>query len=1008
MRVALLSHNARYGDAIGRQVAAKTVFFRDRGADVRVYVECAHQLHPTLDPFVQVVDAATPLSIIASDIRPCDLVSVEFGQHYRLAEVMPLLAGGRARVLFDYHGVTPPEFAAGNREALRAGQQWRGLSWFADEVIVHSRYMQRELTSAIRMPLERARVAPLWVEATSRSFTSSRYLQRRIGNDHAQVALFVGRVAPNKRISVLIEALAHLRTSFPKLHVAIVGNAEGAYSEEADRCRKLAAQLGVSDRVHLIGAISDADLAAAYASADLFVMPSVHEGFCLPVLEAMEHGVPVIAAAATALPETLSGAGLLFEPDDADDLAQQMTRVLGNNNSSSEIRSTQKVAFVVPDYGSKVLGGAERSMRSAALALCRAGWEVEVFALGSADSYVVEDGVRVWRFTAESFESCRVQETDAARILESRPYSKALLLQLQERAGEFAAIITGPYGSGLAWRVAQLLPAKTILAPCFHDEPLSRTRMVRETYRRVGGLLFHSPEERNLSHTELGVSLPNDVVMGACLEPISTSQRPVAGRRPYVLYAGRYCREKNVPLLLDWQRRYEAERPGRFDYLFAGGGDTPIPSTSPWRDLGFLSNDEKAAMIGGAAALVQLSCNESLSLVALEAWQQGVPLIGHRQCNVVAGMVERADGGVCVSNYEDFRRCLDDLLERPDAWRKFGQHGRALVRDEFESPELFVQRILEVLENASVPLVDLMHRRGRQRATGFRPDEWERFYSALVDRVLHQEPLGPNESVHVRPRGGRMTIHARAVQRKLPMEIENTGNVPVANSLLRPALLWSIVCTEGGEPAASPAATRLADWLNPGQSTPMFLKVRLPELPGEYRLGIALRREDEAAPAIGDCDVQYPLIIDDTESTQKSDSLLDRLREALAEAERLQDLPDNYTDVTTGSLAKIKQRVKQKLLHQFKTAYVDVLSRQQTDWNRQMLTVVQELAECVTLLEHTAVVGSAGDPASDLARLITRLQRGVRNAVDRIETLEERVQRLEALARQGAPARMQE
>jgi hypothetical protein len=80
--------------------------------------------------------------------------------------------------------------------------------------------------------------------------------------------------------------------------------------------------------------------------------------------------------------------------------------------------------------------------------------------------------------------------------------------------------------------------------------------------------------------------------------------------------------------------------------------------------------------------------------------------------------------------------------------------------------------------------------------------------------------------------------------------------------------------------------------------------------------------------------------------------LLDNVQQDLDAARHSQTLPDDYLDVTQGMLARLKRRIKQKLLHNFKTAYVDVLSRRQSAFNRQMLRAVTELAECCTLLDQ--------------------------------------------------------
>jgi len=1018
MRVALLSHNARYGDAIGRQVAAKAAFFRDRGADVRVYVECGRQLHPTLDPYALVVDDATPLNDIAADIRACDLAIVEFGHHYRLAEILPLLAGARVRTIFDYHGVTPPEFAAGNGEALRAGQRWRALAWFADEITVHSRFMKRELQEATGVPPTRITVAPLSMTPTVDSFSSPRFLQCRTGQAGAEFALFVGRVAPNKRLPILIEALARLREERPRLHVAIIGDDSGAYRSEAARCMSVARELGVAERIHFLGSVSDADLAGAYASADLFVMPSVHEGFCMPVIEAMEHGLPVIASRATALPETLAGAGLLFEPDDAVDLARQMRRALQPNADPAP--RPKRLAVVAARYGVDVVGGAERSLQTIARSLAENGWEVEVFTTGPADSYSNDQGIRIWSFARDHVhppslaEAQRIgptgvcDEEAARRFFELAPGSRKLIGQLQDRIAEFAAIITGPYCSRLAVQVVEAFPQKTVLVPCFHDEPLAKTKLVRDIFREIAGVLYHSPEERELAQIELGISHPNASVIGTALERATFSSERTASNRPYLLYAGRFCREKNLPLLLDWQRRYEADRPGRFEFHFIGEGGFPIPATLPWNNRGLLSEKEKSAAIASASAVIQLSCNESLSLVALEAWQHSVPVLAHRECAVLAGMIERANGGACAGTYEEFRERLDSLFEQPELWRQLGRQGRAMVRDEFESTEAFAQRIDGVLSNMATSLAEQMRRRGRERAGWFQSENWERFFSMQVDRILHLEPLAIEEKAVIRPRGGLTSFVLEPNTRKVSVEIENCGSAPLAPSLPGARVVWTVLSTLGGEAATPPSATRLPGWLLPGQVTSVFLRVKLSAVPGEYRLGLALRREDAPAPELHECDVEYLLLLEAKTPATADSAVLDRLRSALAEVEKLQDLPDGYSDVSTGPFAKFKQQIKERLLHQFKTAYVDVLSRQQSEWNRQVGLVLHELAESVALLERSAVAEQSSEKSSELSSLVARLRRGVRSAVTKIESLEERIERLEALVDQKSPARTQE
>src|SRR5207237_859153 len=151
-------------------------------------------------------------------------------------------------------------------------------------------------------------------------------------------------------------------------------------------CRALARRLGVADRLHFLGQVTGEELAEAYRSADVLVMPSLHEGFCLPVVEAMACGLPVIAARATALPETVGDAGPTFTPDDAADLAGQLRRVLAGAAPSPVPPlprrgegSKKRIAIVCFRFGADVVGGAETSLRTMAQALQAQGCGVEVF-----------------------------------------------------------------------------------------------------------------------------------------------------------------------------------------------------------------------------------------------------------------------------------------------------------------------------------------------------------------------------------------------------------------------------------------------------------------------------------------------------------------------------------------------------------------------------------------------------------------------------------------------------
>src|SRR5262249_53350166 len=188
-------------------------------------------------------------------------------------DLWPVGGGGGPGIVFDYHSAPPPQFAAANpRDVLERGRRLRGLVWYADAAIVHARFAQRELIDGTAYPAEWTRQLGYPIDATW--FTPDRpavpLRQRLKLPADARLLLFVGRVAPNKRVPVLIEAVARLRERRPPAHAVILGDSGECYESERQRCRERAARLGVADRVHFLGHTDEADLRDAYRSADVF------------------------------------------------------------------------------------------------------------------------------------------------------------------------------------------------------------------------------------------------------------------------------------------------------------------------------------------------------------------------------------------------------------------------------------------------------------------------------------------------------------------------------------------------------------------------------------------------------------------------------------------------------------------------------------------------------------------------------------------------------------------
>ncbi|MFN4258360.1 MAG: glycosyltransferase [Gemmataceae bacterium] len=1052
MRVAFLSASARAGDAIGNQLAEKVSFFLNHGADVAVFVEDDRSMHPVVRPHYRSLSVPCMNSLrfsrgsarIDSEqaeefLTAADLIIVEYSQYFRLLEWLPLLAG-RTRVLFDYHSVTPPEMWFGSgREALEQGARQRGLAWFADMVLTHSQFARQELLDACDIPM--ARLQALGYPINTNWFhpgPPERDPRRRLGLENGRLLLYVGRVAPNKRLAVLIEALARLRCHEPPIHALIIGDTRDVYQDEMCRCQRLAKEHGVADRLHFLGHVEDTYLRDAYRAADVFIMPSRHEGFCLPVLEAMACGVPVVAARAAALPETVADAGLTFMPDDANDLARQIIRVLKPALAGARPHATPwRVAVVACRYGADFVGGAETSLRTIARFLRQAGHEVSVFTTctrsastwgnhyPAGESY--EDGILVRRFTLDGYNAAehnralqiirhangKVTDAEETDYLRHSLHSRQLIQALGQETGNLDAIIVGPYLFGLTYDVARRFPEQTLLLPCIHDEPFARLRLLRAAYEQVGGILYHSPAEQAFAEIELGLNHPRSTCIGTWLdtETIGDAERgrQHVGGVPYLLYAGRYCAEKDLPLLLEYAERYAAENRGGFLFAFMGEGEWRLPRR-PWlHDLGFLPEDAKRDVLAGAAALLQLSRHEALSLVALEAWAQGTPVIAHAECAVLAEHTRVSGGGQTVNDYASFAAALDDLKEQPTAWSERGQLGRSYVRREFGSASKFQDRLERVLRELAHPLAEAMRQRGPRRAAEHGRLAWRAGFAEIVEQVLDATPAPMSLDAEVTPRQDELEVGVGPGAILIPVQVHNRGSQPlVAEGPCRYVLRCRVIDDSGHAIDSLTETTPLPDMVLPGQTLAASLRLPLPPRAGTYSaaLDVVPAEMTSVNHRISPMPVTQVRLLArmETEAFAMGGclALVRRARALLAEAQRWQRLPDDYLDVTEGWFASWKRWLKHKLLGNFRRAYVDVLSRQQSAFNRQLLSVLTELVECGATLDHALAVEREAVQANnrsaamaELARQLEESQRRNAQLENRLHALESRLARLE-------------
>ena len=233
----------------------------------------------------------------------------------------------QVRMVLNYHNVTPAEFF----EPWDYGQV-NGLVWGRKQLlelapltevgIADSEFNARDLRAAGVGWVE---VAPVLVDD---SVLPSGDVPSSFGSGSKVTLLFVGRLAPNKCQQDLISALVVLRCWHDDVELVLLGSPSADSYQRA--LKDFATELGVGDSVRFVGSVSTEEMVGWYRRADVFVCLSEHEGFCVPLVEAMAWGVPVVAAAVAAVPETLGGAGLLLTDKSPVVVAAAVQRVLSD------------------------------------------------------------------------------------------------------------------------------------------------------------------------------------------------------------------------------------------------------------------------------------------------------------------------------------------------------------------------------------------------------------------------------------------------------------------------------------------------------------------------------------------------------------------------------------------------------------------------------------------------------------------------------------------------------
>lgn len=346
-----------YGDAIGNEVLGIQHVLRGAGFESDIFVETADPRleHLTVD-YRELVEASAPENLLIHHFSIGSRAS-------RIAYALP------DRMMLVYHNITPPEYFIGVHPLLvqLCYMGRRELTAYRNRCVLavgDSEFNRQELDAQGFSPTG---VLPVVPNFSHLHVSPDARLAAAFDDSWVNI-LFVGRVIPNKKIEDLIRIFHAYKTRHNQRARLLLVGSHGGFELYLAMLQQLVATLGVPD-VHFLGHVTNEELAAYYDVADVFLCASEHEGFCVPLIEAFERRVPVVAYAAAAVPATLDGGGVLYDTKDPWQVSLVLDAVVSDRALQERIVAAQDAALdrlLRRDFGGMLLGFVDQALRAPA------------------------------------------------------------------------------------------------------------------------------------------------------------------------------------------------------------------------------------------------------------------------------------------------------------------------------------------------------------------------------------------------------------------------------------------------------------------------------------------------------------------------------------------------------------------------------------------------------------------------------------------------------------------
>jgi len=369
-----------------------------------------------------------------------------------------------------------------------------------------------------------------------------------------------------------------------------------------------------------------------------------------------------------------------------------------------------KIAFIIPWYGENIPGGAETECRTTAENLQKAGIEVEILTTcvkefssdWNTDYYnegiYLVNHITVRRFSVRKrdialFDSInyKLMQNQKISIKEEEIFiheminSDNLYSYIQKHGPAYDFFLFIPYMFGTTYYGSQIHPEKSILIPCLHDESYAYLSIYKKMFKQAAALIFLSEPEKDVAN-RLFQPMCRQIILGGGIDTAFSFnperfQKKYKIFEPFILYAGRKESGKNVPLLLDFFRRFKQDTLSELKLVLIGSGNICIPSEcrEDIIDLGFVSRQDKYDAYAAATVLCQPSINESFSIVIMESWLCGTPVLVHADCAVTKDHCIKSNGGLYFKNYNEFVTCINYSLKNPKKCTIMAKNGKEYV-----------------------------------------------------------------------------------------------------------------------------------------------------------------------------------------------------------------------------------------------------------------------------------------------------------------------------------------